>query len=147
MGCVCYVASVRGEGTIKDLLICYLVTPRTDTTPMTQNFQGERDYATYQHARREAILIFCAWAVALLWAVPYCYFTGFAASPDAIDPETMPLVLGIPSWVFWGIGMPWLAADVFTIWLCFFCMEDDDLGEAQEGADLAEEIAERKADH
>lgn len=114
---------------------------------MNQNFHGERDYATFRHARREAILIFLAWAVALVWAVPYCYFAGFTTSPETLDPETMPLILGIPSWVFWGIGLPWLAADVFTIWLCFFYMEDDDLGEAHEGADLAEEIAERKAAH
>jgi len=103
---------------------------------------NERDDATFRHARREAILIFCVWAVALLWAVPYCYFAGFRGNAGPIDPETMPLIWGVPSWCFWGIAAPWLAADVFTVWLCFFYMEDDDLGEAQEGADLAEDVAE-----
>lgn len=117
----------------------------SDVQTTKHQFQGERDDATYRHARREAILIFCAWAVALLWAVPYCYFSGFTTGPSSIDPETMPLVLGIPSWVFWGVGAPWLAADVFTIWLCFFYMEDDDLGEAHEGADVAEDIAEHQS--
>ena len=110
---------------------------------MNSTFEPERDDATYRHARQEAILIFLAWAVALLWAVPYCYFAGFSTEP--VDPESITLILGIPSWVFWGIGFPWLVADVFTIWLCFFYMKDDDLGEAREGADLAEDIADRHA--
>jgi hypothetical protein len=109
---------------------------------MAATFQPERDDATFRHARQEAILIFFAWLAALLWAVPYCYFAGFSTEPGAIDPETMPLILGMPSWVFWGVGFPWLLADVFTVWLCFFYMKDDDLGEAHEGADLAEEVAE-----
>jgi hypothetical protein len=106
---------------------------------MSSKFQPERDDATFRHARQEAILIFLAWAVALLWSVSYCYFAGFPNEP--VDPETIPLVLGVPSWVFWGVGFPWLVADVFTVWLCFFYMKDDDLGEAHEGADVAEDIA------
>ena len=31
----------------------------------------------FLHARREAIVIFLVWFIAMLWAVPYCYFTGY----------------------------------------------------------------------
>ena len=113
----------------------------------TANFSSESDYATFRHARQEAFLILIAWAVALLWSVTYCYLTGFTSGPHAIDPNAVPLLFGIPRWVFWGIAFPWLIADVFTIWLCFFYMQDDDLGEAREGADIAEDRAELHAVH
>lgn len=96
----------------------------------------------FRHSRREAIIIFGVWIVALLWAVPYCYLNGY---PKNFDPETFRTIFGVPSWLFWGIAVPWLVADVFTTWFCFFYMKDDDLGETHEGADLAEEVAERHA--
>ena len=57
-------------------------------------------------------------------------------TPDAItDAESFSTTLGIPTWLFWGIGVPWLVADVLTTWFCFFAMKDDDLGEAPEEAE------------
>ncbi|MFO0953976.1 MAG: hypothetical protein U0835_23030 [Isosphaeraceae bacterium] len=38
-------------------------------------------------------------------------------------------VLGMPSWVFWGILAPWAACAVFSIGFAGFYMADDDLGE------------------
>lgn len=96
----------------------------------------------YVHSRHEAIVIFCAWAVCLLWAVPYCYFFGYSAGGEEF---TLTMIWGIPSWVFWGILCPWLVAILFSTWFCFFYMKDDDLGEANEGADIEEEIAEMHA--
>ena len=85
---------------------------------------------TFLNARREAIVIFCCWAVGLVWAVPFCYFTGY---PEVFDPANFSTMWGIPTWLFWGIGVPWLVADVFTTWFCFCFMKDDDLGGAGEG--------------
>lgn len=96
-------------------------------------------HPTFLHSRREALIIFCIWVACLLWAVPYCYLTGYG---HPIDPDNLSTVLGIPSWVFWGIFAPWLVADAFTIWFCFFYMQDDELGVADEGGDGA-----RSADH
>ena len=89
----------------------------------------------FLHARREAIVIFCFWLVALVWSVPYCYFYGYA---EEVDAATFSTVMGIPSWLFWGIGLPWLAADVATTWFCFAFMKDDDLGHAADEAPLDE---------
>ena len=86
----------------------------------------------FVHSRREAVIIFCVWAVALVWAVPYCYLNGFPG--DNFDPENFSTTLGIPTWLFWGILVPWLVADVFTTWFCFFYMKEDDLGEEAEEA-------------
>lgn len=91
----------------------------------------------FLHSRREAIVIFCIWLAGLLWAVPYCYLNGYAGN---IDPADVATVWGIPSWLFWGIAVPWVVADLATIWFCFCFMQDDDLGVAHEGEDLAEDI-------
>ena len=79
---------------------------------------------TFVNSRREAIVIFCTWFVALIWAVTYCKINGY----DIEDPANIPTTLGMPSWVVWGIAAPWLAADLFTTWFCFCFMKDDELG-------------------
>lgn len=89
--------------------------------------------STFLNTRREAVVIFGCWLVALVWAVPCCYFLGYHKTP-----EELTTVLGIPSWVFWGIAVPWIVADVFTIWFCTFQMTDDDLGENADVPDSAE---------
>jgi len=79
---------------------------------------------TFVNSRREAIVIFGSWVVALIWAVPYCYLNGY----NVADPEKIKTVFGIPAWLFWGIAAPWVVANLFTTWFCFAFMKDDDLG-------------------
>jgi hypothetical protein len=43
----------------------------------------------------------------------------------------------MPSWVFWGVLVPWLVADLFALWFCFFFMADDPLRDAEEEGDAA----------
>lgn len=89
---------------------------------------------TFVNSRREAIVIFGSWVVALIWAVPYCYLNGY----NVADPENIKTVLGIPSWLFWGIAAPWVAANLFTTWFCFAYMKDDDLGVNPDAEPVAE---------
>ena len=96
----------------------------------------------FLNSRREAIIIFCLWLVGLIWAVPFCYLNGYLGN---VDPENISTIWGIPSWLFWGIFIPWIVADIFTTWFCFCYMKDDDLGETHEGLDLKEEVAELHA--
>ena len=91
----------------------------------------------FLHSRREAIIIFSVWLLALLWAVPYCYFGGYAVA----ESDQLQTVWGIPSWVFWGIAAPWLLADVFTVWFCLSYMEDDDVTSGAKSADPAGDAA------
>ena len=37
-------------------------------------------------------------------------------------------IAGMPSWVFWGIMVPWALCALFTFWFAGFFMADDDLG-------------------
>ncbi len=89
----------------------------------------------FLHSRREAIIIVGVWALGLLWSVPYCYLRGYNLSPQDIHT-----IWGIPSWIFWGIGVPWLLADLFTAWFCFSYMAADDLGEEPEKSESAKRI-------
>ncbi len=81
-------------------------------------------------SRREAACIFCVWLVCLLWSISYCYMFGYA-QPE--QPEQLALVLGVPSWVFFGVALPWLAADVFTIWFSMCVIRDGELDEVEAG--------------
>jgi len=99
----------------------------------------------FVNSRKEAIIIFLVWLSALLWAVPYCYINGFRGDV-AFDPATLKMVWGIPNWVFWGIAVPWVIADLATIAFCYY-MANDDLGEAHEGADIAADIQAEQGDN
>jgi hypothetical protein len=82
------------------------------------------DDPVFLHSRREFFLIVGIWGVFLLWVVSYCYNAGYQPVTDASQLE---LVLGIPSWVFWGVAVPWLVADVVTVAMCLWVIKDDDL--------------------
>jgi hypothetical protein len=107
---------------------------------MSNNVSGTDERPEYDpvfvNSRREAGVIFLIWLVALFWAVPFCYVTGYIGN---YAPESFSTTWGIPTWLFWGIAVPWLVADLITTWFCFRYMKDDDLGqsaaEAEDGDD------------
>jgi hypothetical protein len=106
--------------------------------PPSKQDQVEYD-PVFLHSRREAVVIFFVWLVTMLWAVPFCYINGYVTN---FDPQQFSTIWGIPMWLFFGIFVPWIVADVATTWFCFGYMVDDDLGQTHEGADIEEEIAE-----
>lgn len=79
-------------------------------------------------ARRESLTILIAWMLSCAWVIAYC---GLRAYPDSPFEETS-LLFGFPDWVVWGIALPWLACNVFTIVFCLFGIKDDasDSGES-----------------
>lgn len=91
----------------------------------------------FLHCRQEAIVILGVWVAAMIWTLSSCAATGY------VDGQDVPTIFGMPSWVCWGIALPWLVADVVAIALCLFYIRDDDLGVAHEGADVAEDIRHR----
>ena len=63
----------------------------------------------YAHSKREAIWILVIWGLSFAWTVPYCYYNGFRTT----DPEwELEVVMGMPSWVFYGVAAPWFIAGV-----------------------------------
>jgi len=84
------------------------------------------DDPVFLNARREAIAIIILWGVAFAWTVPYCYLNGYNTPTD---PSELELIWGIPSWVVWGVALPWVVCGAASILLCIFYIKDDDLGE------------------
>lgn len=91
---------------------------------MTRDVHQKYD-SVFLHARRETIVLLIAFFVFLVWTIGVSYSMGYGQT----EAETRRTVLGIPAWAFWGVVVPWLAADIFTFWFCLFYMEDDPLGE------------------
>ena len=94
------------------------------------------------HARREALVILAAFAVCLVWSIGWSYLAGYGEPVDG----GLATVWGMPRWVFGGVLVPWLAADLFGLWFCFFFMADDPLGESEDemdedGVDEADAVA------
>ena len=81
-----------------------------------------------RHSRREAIIIGLAWLASTTYCCAYSYFAGYIRPGRPLGREDVQPILGMPSWVFWGIMVPWLACALFTFWFAGFYMADDDLG-------------------
>jgi len=83
---------------------------------------------------RESGVILLTWLACFVWTFTYCTRYGY---PTDVDPAAFPTVLGMPSWVVWGIVLPWSLANIVTLLFCFGFMQDATL----EPDDVAEQTA------
>jgi hypothetical protein len=81
-----------------------------------------------RHARREAVIIALAWAAAAAYCCGYSYLFGYIRPGRPLGPNDVRPVLGMPSWFFWGVMVPWGVCGVFTVWFAGWFMAEDDLG-------------------
>jgi hypothetical protein len=89
---------------------------------MTPNPDDAAD-PLYLSALREMKWILAAWVVNFAWVTGYCRWTAFRTD----NQEEAATVLGMPSWVCFGVFIPWIAATVFTAWFALTRMEDHPL--------------------
>lgn len=75
-------------------------------------------------ARREALVVFGIWFVAMVYTVGYCSLNGYGRSADDLK-----FVLGFPDWVFYGVVAPWVVCSGISLWFGATFMKDEDLGE------------------
>lgn len=90
-------------------------------------------------ARREALVAFSLWLAAGLWTIGYCGLFGYGDQPE------VKLVLGIPSWVMWGVFVPWGLCTVVSALLATAFIHDADLGEDPEERVAEDTRSEREA--
>lgn len=64
------------------------------------------------------------WVAAMSYTVGYCALFGYGPSETSQD-----WILGFPSWVVWGILVPWGACIAFSWWFAMRFIKDDPLGE------------------
>ena len=97
----------------------------SDTLPAEIDDQYELD-PIFVDSVRESGWIIAMWVCCFVWTLTICLSYGYQ---ETVDPATFKTVYGIPAWVAYGIVLPWLIADIVTIWFCVFKMKDGDLGE------------------
>ena len=80
----------------------------------------------FLQSRRELIGILIIWFLLAVWVVGGAWYSAYTTPSDELS-----LVWGIPSWVFWSVGVPWMVANLLIIWFCTRFMKDQSL-EAEE---------------
>jgi len=91
---------------------------------------------SFRQARRELRFQLTTWALFALWVVGYCGYTAFDA-----ERADVPTILGMPSWVLWGIALPWLLAFVVTVYFSGWYMQDTELVDDSESSDLPQDAS------
>jgi hypothetical protein len=90
------------------------------------------------------LVVLALFGLALGWTIGFCYWLGYDAT-DGESSEALSLVLGLPTWVFVGIVLPWLIIDLVAIWFCFYFLADDGAGdepfERRDGQDASSRVA------
>ncbi len=77
-----------------------------------------------QTSRREAAISIGVFVLALAYTIGYCTAFGYD-----IPTEELELVWGVPSWVMWGIFVPWGLCTLFHLWFSVAVMKDHVLEE------------------
>ena len=99
------------------------------------------DDPVLRHARREALIILGVWAACTIYCCAYAYLFGYDRPGRPLGAAEVRPVLGVPSWIAWGVFLPWGLCFAFTAWFAGWMMVDDDLG-SDHAADLGDEIRE-----
>ncbi len=76
-------------------------------------------------ARHECVISLVVFLIALTYTIGYCTLYGYGTKA-----EDLTLVLGVPSWVMWGIFLPWGLCTLFHCWFAVCVMQDHELEEA-----------------
>jgi hypothetical protein len=94
----------------------------------------------FRSARRESLTVVAIWISATIWCVSYCYRNGYAHNAEQLQQMAAELqfVLGFPSWVFWGIIVPWMVCLMLSTWFAFYYMEDSPLGDDESDEEVAD---------
>lgn len=92
----------------------------------------------FVHAKREAVIVLVVFTLFMLVSLGVSYSL---APPSGKAQAAVDLVLGMPHWVFWGIFLPWMFANVVTAWFCFVTIKRDDLTEPDGGDERPESLA------
>ncbi|QDV68123.1 hypothetical protein Poly24_18310 [Rosistilla carotiformis] len=76
---------------------------------------------SYLNSLRELKFVGCIGLTALAWTLIYSGWKGYSG-----DSETVAVTLGMPSWIFWGITIPWCATSLATLFFALFVLREDD---------------------
>jgi len=103
--------------------------------PMKHEIDSSKDDtapwdAVFIQSRRELIGILIIWLIFAVWVVGASALTGYRPAGEEVD-----LMMGIPAWVFWSVGVPWLGSNVAIFWFCLRVMKDQSLETPDDDSD------------
>ncbi len=75
----------------------------------------------YTSSLRELKWILVIWTIAFLWVIGYC---GLYSYLDTEQASSITTILGMPSWVFFGVFVPWIVGTTTSIWFAISQIED-----------------------
>lgn len=81
----------------------------------------------FVHSWRETVAILILFSIFLIWSVGVSFWMGWESRYVPVDGSPISTTLGMPSWVFYGVMLPWAVVNLVAIWFCFAFIEDDDL--------------------
>ena len=73
----------------------------------------------FKQAKRELFFFLAGWFFFAAWVLIYSYFNAY--KDQGQEPS---ITLGMPSWEFWGIAIPWICATAVTIYISLFVIKD-----------------------
>ncbi len=83
---------------------------------------------SYRQSLRELWWIVGTWIVFALWNIASGAL--FAFDLPGVEEE-VPVILGMPRWIFFTVLFPWLIGNVFIIWFALCFMKDTRLDEGE----------------
>ena len=98
--------------------------------PDDSNHEANHDDVLLRHTVKEAKGIVLIWLVMFVWVVGYCRLYAYDL-PEGPIPTT----LGMPSWTFWGIAVPWVVATLITCWYALARIADEPLESSPDEGD------------
>ncbi|MBT7982913.1 MAG: DUF997 family protein [Akkermansiaceae bacterium] len=75
----------------------------------------------FKQAKSELGIFLTGWLFFAAWVITYSYFNAYKDQNE--EPS---ITFGMPSWVFWGIAVPWICATAFTVYLSLFVIKDQE---------------------
>ena len=73
---------------------------------------------------KEARFVVVTWIITLVYVSVVVGLMGYV--PAEHRPDEPSLILGVPSWVCWGVILPWFVLIGITWWFAIFLMKDDE---------------------
>ena len=87
---------------------------------MTTDLEDDRESREFfLRTRKEAIVAGGIWFVFFVWVVGVSYQMGYGT----VDGSS---VMGFPSWVFWGVFLPFIVATIVNCLYAFFYLKEED---------------------
>ena len=97
---------------------------------MSNEFVAGEEYEpdpVFVNSLRETIVIISLFLFFMFWSVCVSFNMGLDSTYLKSNVDEMSLVWGMPSWVFYGVFLPWMIVNIVGVWFCFGFMKDDDL--------------------